>query len=180
MALLSWTLYELSRQPDYQARVREEIQHGTVDYDSMPLLNATINVISPLLILILIVTIWQESLHLHPIVPTFSQYAAEDDTIPLSEPIWTRTGETWNEIPMEKGQMVMISAYTYNRYVTAVVSYEYAYAYCCRLRTIWVDNVDDWVLEQFLNVPKCKGSFSVGLHANLWVALDFEPTLKYW
>ncbi|PBK92032.1 hypothetical protein ARMGADRAFT_1081459 [Armillaria gallica] len=100
-------------------------------------------------------------------MPTFSWYTAEDDTIPLSEPIWTRTREMWNEIPMEKGQMVMILAYTYNWYITAIVSYKYAYAYCCRLMTIWGDNVDNWVPEQFLNMPKCKGSFSVGLHANL-------------
>ncbi|KAK0219359.1 cytochrome P450 [Armillaria nabsnona] len=133
-ALLSWTLYELSRRPNYQARVREEIRQGTVDYDSTPLLNAAIN----------------ESLRLHTIVHTFSRYAAEDDTIRLSEPVRTRTGETWNEIPVEKGQMVMISAYTYNQ-----------------LTTIWGDNADDWVLERFLNVPKVKGSFSVGLHANL-------------
>ncbi|PBK68298.1 cytochrome P450 [Armillaria solidipes] len=133
-ALLSWTLYELSRRPDYQARVREEIQQGTVDYDSTPRLNAAVN----------------ESLRLHPIVHTFSRYAAEDDTVPLSEPVRTRTEETWNEIPVEKGQTVMISAYTYNR-----------------LTNIWGDNVDDWVPEWFLNVPKGKGSFSVGLHANL-------------
>ncbi|KAK0184869.1 cytochrome P450 [Armillaria mellea] len=133
-ALLSWTLYELSRRPDYQDRVREEIRQGTVDYDSTPLLNAAIN----------------ESLRLHPIVHTFSRYAAEDDTIPSSEPVRTRTGEMWNEIPVEKGQMVMISAFTYNQ-----------------LATIWGDNADEWVPERFSNLQKVKGSFSVGLHANL-------------
>ncbi|PBK87719.1 cytochrome P450, partial [Armillaria gallica] len=112
-ALLSWTLYELSRRPNYQARVREEIRQGTVDYDSTPLLSAAVN----------------ESLRLHPIVHTFSRCAAEDDTIPLSEPVRTRTGETRNEIPVEKGQMVMISAYTYHRYVADVVSYKLAYAH---------------------------------------------------
>ncbi|KAK0472461.1 cytochrome P450 [Armillaria novae-zelandiae] len=133
-SLLSWILYELSRRPDYQARVREEIRQGSANYDSTPLLNAAVN----------------ESLRLHPIVHTFSRYAAEDDTIPLSETVRTRTGETWNEIPVEKGQIVMISAYTYNR-----------------LTAIWGDDADDWVPERFLNVPKAKGSFSVGLHANL-------------
>ncbi|KAK0183631.1 cytochrome P450 [Armillaria mellea] len=55
-----------------------------------------------------------------------------------------------NKIPVEKGQMVMISAFTYNR-----------------LTTIWGDNVDEWVPERFSNLQKVKGSFSVGLHANL-------------
>ncbi len=42
---MAWTLYELSRRPDYQARVREEIRSQPADYDSTPLLNAAINVL---------------------------------------------------------------------------------------------------------------------------------------
>ncbi len=42
---MAWTLYELSRRPDYQARVREEIRSQPTDYDSTPLLNAAINVL---------------------------------------------------------------------------------------------------------------------------------------
>ncbi|KAK0451234.1 cytochrome P450 [Desarmillaria tabescens] len=132
-ATVAWTLYELSRQPDYQARVREELRKGPGDYDSTPLLNAAIN----------------ESLRLHPIVYTFSRYAAQDDAIPLSNPIHTRTGETWNEIPVKKGQMVMISAYTYNR-----------------LSSVWGDSPDDWIPERFF-APEAKDRISVGLHANL-------------
>ncbi|PBK87715.1 cytochrome P450 [Armillaria gallica] len=104
-AAIAWTLYELSRRHDYQAHVREEIRQGSADYDTTPLLNAAIN----------------ETLRLHPIVYTFLRYAAEDDTIPFSEPVRTRTGEMWNEVPVQKGQMVMISAYTYNRYMAAAV-----------------------------------------------------------
>ncbi|KAK0451235.1 cytochrome P450 [Desarmillaria tabescens] len=132
-ATIAWTLYELSKRPDYQARVREELQKGPAEYESTPLLNAAIN----------------ETLRLHPIVYTFSRYAAEDDAIPLSEPVRTRTGETWNEIPVEKGQMVMISAYTYNR-----------------LSSVWGDNADNWVPERFFHLEG-KNRISVGLHANL-------------
>ncbi len=42
---MAWTLYELSRRPDYQARVREELRNGPADYESTPLLNAAINVL---------------------------------------------------------------------------------------------------------------------------------------
>ncbi|PBK68292.1 cytochrome P450 [Armillaria solidipes] len=132
-AAIAWTLYELSRRPDYQARVREELRRGPADYDSTPLLNAAVN----------------ETLRLHPIVYTFLRYAAEDDTIPFSEPVRTRTGETWNEVPVEKGQMVMVSAYTYNR-----------------LPSIWGDNADDWVPERFVDMEG-KTRILVGLHANL-------------
>ncbi|KAK0219088.1 cytochrome P450 [Armillaria fumosa] len=112
----------------------EEIRRGSVDYNSTPSLNAAVN----------------ESFRLHPVVHTFLRYAAGDNTIPLSETVRTRTGETWNEISVEKGQMMMISAYTYNR-LTAILG----------------DNADDWLSERFLDVPKVKGSFSVGQYATL-------------
>ncbi|SJL14375.1 uncharacterized protein ARMOST_17831 [Armillaria ostoyae] len=132
-AAMAWTLYELSRRPDYQARVREEIRSQPADYDSTPLLNAAIN----------------ESLRLHPIVHSMSRYTVDDDIIPLNEAVRTRRGETWNEIPVEKGQMVMVSVYTYNR-----------------LPSIWGDNPDEWQPERFLKAEE-KDKISVGLHANL-------------
>ncbi|KAK0432040.1 cytochrome P450 [Armillaria borealis] len=132
-AAMAWTLYELSRRPDYQARVREEIWSQPADYDSTPLLNAAIN----------------ESLRLHPIVHSMSRYTVDDDIIPLNEAVRTGRGETWNEIPVEKGQMVMVSVYTYNR-----------------LPSIWGDNPDDWQPERFLKAEE-KDKISVGLHANL-------------
>ncbi|PBK68293.1 cytochrome P450 [Armillaria solidipes] len=132
-AAMAWTLYELSRRPDYQARVREEIRSQSADYDSTPLLNAAIN----------------ESLRLHPIMYSISRYTVDDDIIPLNEAIRTRRGETWNEIPVEKGQMVMVSVYTYNR-----------------LPSIWGDNLDEWQPERFLKADE-KDKISVGLHANL-------------
>ncbi|KAK0472463.1 cytochrome P450 [Armillaria novae-zelandiae] len=127
---ISWTLYELSRCPKYQARVRAEIA-SLVDYENMSLLNAAIN----------------ETLRLHPLMFTFSRHAAENDVIPLSEPITTRVGETWNEIPVEKGQMVMISAYTYNR-----------------LPDVWGKDSDNWNPERFFQE---RNGVSVGIHANL-------------
>ncbi|KAK0451236.1 cytochrome P450 [Desarmillaria tabescens] len=134
-AAIAWTLYELSRRPDYQARIREEIQKGSqpVDYDSTPLLNAAIN----------------ESLRLHPILHTMLRYTKDDDVIPLNEPVRILTGEVWSEIPVRKGQMVMVSAYMYNR-----------------LSSVWGNNPDEWEPERFLRAEE-KDRISVGLHANL-------------
>lgn len=75
---IAWVLYELSRRPDHQTLVREEIRKGSGDYESMPLLNAAIN----------------ETFRLHPILYNILRCATEDDVIPLSEPIQTVTGET--------------------------------------------------------------------------------------
>ncbi|KAK0480441.1 cytochrome P450, partial [Armillaria luteobubalina] len=86
-AAMAWTLYELSRRPDYQARVREEIRSQPVDFDSTLLLNAAIN----------------ESLRLHPIMYSITRYTVDDDIIPLNEAIRTRRGEMWNEVPVGKG-----------------------------------------------------------------------------
>ncbi|KAK0480437.1 hypothetical protein EDD18DRAFT_1363753 [Armillaria luteobubalina] len=132
-SLLSWTLYELSGRPDQQARVREEIQRGNVKYDSTPLLNASINESPPSTSSCAYIFVLRSRGH----------------TIPLSDTVRTRVGEAWNEIPAEKGQMVMVSAYAYSR-----------------LTAIWGYNADDWLPERFLNVSKVKDSFSVGLHAN--------------
>lgn len=127
---MSWMLYELSRRPGYQSQVREEITRIT-DYETMPLLNAAIN----------------ETLRLHPLMFSFLRYSAENDVIPLSEPIITQAGQRWNEVPVEKGQMVMLSAYTYNR-----------------LSSVWGKDPDVWNPERFLQESS---RVSVGLHANL-------------
>lgn len=41
--------------------------------------------------------------------------AAEDDVIPLANPIIAKTGKIMNEIPIKKGQNIYMAVYTYNR-----------------------------------------------------------------
>lgn len=59
----------------------------------------------------------QESLRLHPIVHTLSRYADNDDVLPLAEPLMTNRGPI-TELPIPKGQVIDISVYAYNRYVS--------------------------------------------------------------
>lgn len=48
--------------------------------------------------------------------------AAEDDVIPLANPITSTTGQIITEIPIKKGQNIYMAIYTYNRY-TAINTY---------------------------------------------------------
>ncbi|PBK70225.1 PAH-inducible cytochrome P450 monooxygenase PC-PAH 1 [Armillaria solidipes] len=104
---LGWLLYELVAHPEDQNKIREEISQGrlqngklsSTEYDSMPLLNATI----------------KEALRLHPIAHTLMRRTVQDECLPLSEPIITKDGKVLKYIPIPKGQTLLCSIYTYNR-----------------------------------------------------------------
>ncbi|KAG6808982.1 hypothetical protein H0H92_002100 [Tricholoma furcatifolium] len=111
---LSWALLELSRRPDIQTKLRNEIKavekaflargddhYTSTDLDSMAYLNAVL----------------KETLRYHPVVISLIREAARDDVIPLSTPIRTVSGELITEIPVSKGQKVSTSIGCYNRQV---------------------------------------------------------------
>ncbi|KAG2099809.1 cytochrome P450 [Suillus discolor] len=102
---LTWALIELSRHPDVQTRLREELLVFGPDptYDqlkaNLPYLDAIVH----------------EILRLHPPVPEFARLAAADDVIPLSEPVRTVSGNMTDNISIAKGTLITISAAAINR-----------------------------------------------------------------
>jgi cytochrome P450 len=102
---LTWALIELSRHPDIQTRLREELLALDVDptYDqfkaSLPYLDAVVH----------------EILRLHPPVGEFIRLAAADDVIPLSEPVRTVSGEMTDSISIAKGTLITIPGAAINR-----------------------------------------------------------------
>ncbi|KAG1855862.1 cytochrome P450 [Suillus tomentosus] len=102
---LTWALIELSRHPDVQTRLREELLAFGPDptYDQLkahlPYLDAVVH----------------ETLRLHPPVPESTRLAAEDDVIPLSEPVRTVSGNMTDSISITKGTLFTISMETINR-----------------------------------------------------------------
>lgn len=121
-------LYELSKHPESQATLYEEIAtlrarvgYDTPlkpeHYDSMPFLNAVIKV--SLLFnenrLHITQPYDQESLRLNPILPILVREANCDDTIPLSIPVKTNSGGVLSHIPITKGQRILLSLSVYNR-----------------------------------------------------------------
>lgn len=139
---VAWILYELSLHPFIQNKIREEISQrrekcrgdlDTDDYDSLSLLNAVI----------------KETLRLHPFVSTLIRVANEDNVVPLSEPVTTSDGTVVWDIPVIKGQALMLSIYTYNR-----------------LPSVWGNDADKWNPERFLHPTGIKET-NLGMYANL-------------
>ncbi|KAK0438178.1 cytochrome P450 [Desarmillaria tabescens] len=139
----AWILYELSRHPHIQSQIREEILQTrercqgdltSNDYDSMPLLNAVI----------------KETLRIHPFVTTLIRLAAQDDVIPLSEPIIALDGSVMSDIPIPKGQTIVASLI----HLQPV------------LPSVWGHDADVWNPDRFLNLPRSKQT-SLGVYANL-------------
>ncbi|KAJ7894571.1 cytochrome P450 [Mycena leptocephala] len=96
---LSWCLYQLAQDLDFQQNLRQEILNHLsksgleVEYDNMPLLNALLKVTGPLL----------------------ERYASEDYILPLSSEIITSTGKRLRELPIQKGQFIYVAAGSYQR-----------------------------------------------------------------
>jgi cytochrome P450 len=121
-------LYELAKNPDLQTKLRAELDEAgpddSVDYDRLPILNALIKVrfVSPHIIYQLI--FWQEILRLYSTVPQTERVVAKDSILPLSEPITTSAGKVITEIPVKKGQHLIIAISSYHRY-TSLCLFEY-------------------------------------------------------
>lgn len=112
---ISWALYELARNQDIQQRLRREIrameqsireqgesEFTVSDFESMPYLQAVL----------------REILRFNPVVPHLFRMSAQDDIIPLSKPITTASGKVLDQVPIRKGQRIIMSIPAYNRSVT--------------------------------------------------------------
>ncbi|KAH7909501.1 cytochrome P450 [Hygrophoropsis aurantiaca] len=141
---LTWLLYELSKHPEDQRRIRDEIaatrermearndeDFSPADLDSMTFMNAAI----------------KEVLRLHPIVPTLVREADQDDVIPLAIPIETKSGKVISEIPIVKGTPITASICTYNR-----------------LESVWGEDAAEWNPNRFV---ESRERTTVGIFANL-------------
>ncbi|KAI6105296.1 cytochrome P450 [Pisolithus croceorrhizus] len=102
---MTWALLELARHPNIQTKLREELLSfgGEPSYDQLtndlPYLDAIV----------------QEVLRLHPSVPEMLREAAEDDVIPLSEPVQTKSGEFVDSIVVERGTIFTLPVSCINR-----------------------------------------------------------------
>ncbi|VDB99467.1 unnamed protein product [Peniophora sp. CBMAI 1063] len=151
---LTWWFYELSRHPDWQIRVRDEIRVGRrrviergdeeftmTDLEDMSVMQATL----------------KEAMRLHPIIWQAGRLAGQDDVIPLASPITTKSGQEITSIPIRKGQAIDIHIAAYNRNPD-----------------VWGADANEWNPERFMNATKA-GTTSVGVYANL---LNFSAGVK--
>jgi len=104
-ASMTWALVELSRNPDAQAKLRDELLQLNADptYDqllnSLPYLDAVVH----------------EILRLRPSVPDLTRVALEDDIIPLTEPITDAFGNVVNNLTIAKGTLLTVSIEYFNK-----------------------------------------------------------------
>ncbi|KAJ4000630.1 cytochrome P450 [Lentinula boryana] len=106
---LVWCILEISRHPEVQKKLREEIRaterklngrdFTAADFDNMPYMNAVL----------------KESMRFHPAVYQNYRMAAHDVVLPLSQPITTTKGKTVSELPVGKGTKLVLSIAAYNR-----------------------------------------------------------------
>ncbi|KAI6117793.1 cytochrome P450 [Pisolithus thermaeus] len=102
---MTWALLELARNPDIQSKLREELlafgEEPTYDQQqhSLPYLDAVVH----------------ETLRVHPAVTDLFRVAAEDDVIPLSEPVTTQSGKVVNSISVARGTQIGIPISCINR-----------------------------------------------------------------
>ncbi|KAJ3799125.1 cytochrome P450 [Lentinula aff. detonsa] len=109
---ICWAAYEISRNPELQARLRAEIRAAeeTIadrgeteftmqDFEDMPILNAMA----------------KETLRYHPVAIHLYRTAYEDDVLPLLKPIVGKDGKIISEIHIPKGAQVIGSVSAYNR-----------------------------------------------------------------
>ncbi|KAG8214366.1 cytochrome P450 [Butyriboletus roseoflavus] len=100
-----WALLELSRNPDVQTELRNELLEHGVDptYDQLtnglPYLDAVVH----------------EILRVHPPVVEITRIAIEDDVIPLSEPVRTKTGQLVDSLTIAKDTLITVSMESMNR-----------------------------------------------------------------
>jgi len=101
-----WCLYALSKRPDLQARLREELLSVPTDSPSMEELQAF-----PFLDAVV-----RETLRFHPAVPATTRVAKKDDVIPLNMPFVDKHGKLRSEIPIRKGEAIFIPIVAINRW----------------------------------------------------------------
>ncbi|KAJ8596737.1 cytochrome P450 [Rhizopogon salebrosus TDB-379] len=142
---LTWLLYELSKHPKDQQRIRDEIKAARAHVEARgddDLLPSDLNAMT------FTNAVIKEGLRFHPIVPNLAREATSDDVIPLAQPIETKSGKIIHEIPISKGQGITASICTYNR-----------------LKTLWGEDADQWNPNRFLDGNKERSL--LGVFANL-------------
>ncbi|KAJ7847403.1 cytochrome P450, partial [Mycena leptocephala] len=150
---IAFGLVELSRTPDFQEKLRTEIQStlgytrsAEVAYDGMPLLNAFV----------------KEILRLYPAEAIVDRMAVQDTIIPLTDSLTTLAGNHVSEVPVRKGQVVTL----------AIASYQ-------RLESRWGADAHEFNPSRWLDGTPYKGE-ALGPYANLMSFLGGPRTCLGW
>ncbi|KAL1742019.1 cytochrome P450, partial [Schizophyllum fasciatum] len=106
---LTWALLELARNPAIQKRLRHEIRAVRRERNEPELTAATLDAMPYLDAVV------KETLRVDGVAVQVSKEAACDDIIPLNKPVVGVDGQLIHEIPVQKGQKILLSIAAYNR-----------------------------------------------------------------
>ncbi|KAJ7249999.1 cytochrome P450 [Mycena rebaudengoi] len=99
---LAFALCELAKDPDFQARLRAEINSSLAiesgNYDNLPLLNAFI----------------KETLRMYPVGSFTEMMVLEDTSLPLTYGLTTTSGEKIAKLRIRKGLVIYVAIGSYN------------------------------------------------------------------
>ena len=142
-------MHQLAKHPQLQSKLRKEVvsarrEHNGSDFDydtlmSLPYLDAicreTVRVFPPLVLLPRVYVLLSSFFLASTEFNSFFISARKDTVLPLSWPISTSDGKTQiNEIPIKKGQRVMVSILGANHSTR-----------------IWGEDAEQWKPERWLN-----------------------------
>ncbi|KIJ43585.1 hypothetical protein M422DRAFT_169637 [Sphaerobolus stellatus SS14] len=144
---ISWLLYQLSRNIEYQNLMRNEIKATREKAAERGDTELTIGDMDSMQYMLVAM---KETLRFHPILSGLMREAAKDDVIPLSIPQRTKLGTTVTSIPVSKGQIV----------VTCIIAYN-------RLPEVWGPDADEWRPERFLQDITRTQKTNVGVIGNI-------------
>ena len=127
-------LWELAKHRDVQTRLRQEIESTraagggaplTADnLERMPYLQAVVKVRrAPIHTYGSLLATSQEHLRFHAPVHHVMRRSAEDDVLPLFEPIKTQSGTLITQVPLPAGTNLVLAFATYNRYAEHLLLY---------------------------------------------------------
>ncbi|KAK0188354.1 cytochrome P450 [Armillaria mellea] len=157
---LCFGLLEFCKHPEIQQKLRREI-HSTEqvirnndrteftssDLDSMPYLAAVV----------------KEMLRYHPVVYNVSRVSGQDDVLPLSKPITTKSGKILHELPIPKGLQIISSVAAYNRN-----------------KDIFGEDADVFDPERWLRESVPKTTTSLGVYGSLFTFTGGQRSCIGW
>ncbi|KXN91995.1 Cytochrome P450 94A2 [Leucoagaricus sp. SymC.cos] len=135
----AWALFSIAQDQSVQMRLREELLAVTSENPSMDELNA----------LPYLDAVVRETMRIHSPVPATMRLAAEDDVLPLQNPVVDKNGKIHHELKVSKGQIVCISLVLVNR-----------------LEEIWGKDADQFKPDRWSSPPEAANSIP-GVWGNL-------------
>ncbi|KZS96386.1 cytochrome P450 [Sistotremastrum niveocremeum HHB9708] len=109
---LTWTLWELARHPEIQAKLRAEIVQFSREAQEKGLSEIPVEDYEKM---VYTTAVMKETIRFHTPIMMSTRVATRDAIIPLSKPIQTTDGQTITQIPVTKGTSVFASYAQYNR-----------------------------------------------------------------